>query len=127
MRIAGFNIPDNKKIGIALTYVYGVGPVVAQKILAEAGIDADKRAKDLSNAEISKIQGVIDKKYKVGGELRQIIRSNVSRLREIQCYRGIRHIKGLPVRGQRTKTNNRTVRGNVRKTAGSGRRKIELK
>lgn len=127
MRIAGVNIPDNKKIPFSLAYIYGIGISSAQKILREVGVDLNKRANELTPEEVSKIQAFIEKNYKIEGELRQLIRQNINRLKEIKCYRGIRHMKKLPVRGQRTKSNSRTVRGNVRKTAGSGKRKIELK
>ena len=127
MRVVGVNIPDNKKVEIALSYLYGVGRSLAARILAEAGISSEKRTKDLTAEEMNKIQSILEKKYKVEGELRQIVKQNISRLKEIQSYRGTRHAKKLPVRGQRTKSNSRTVRGNVRKTAGSGKRKVELK
>ncbi len=127
MRVAGVNIPDNKKARIALCYIYGVGPTNAVEILEASHIDGEKRAKDLVPEEVNKIQSYIEKHVKVEGELRQTIRQNINRLKDIKTYRGIRHIKRLPVRGQRTKTNSRTVRGNVRKTAGSGKRKVELK
>lgn len=127
MRIVGVNIPDNKKIGFALTYVYGVGRTAAGRILKSASIDPEKRAKDLQPEEVAKIQGIIDKEHKVEGELRRIVRQDIQRLKEIKAYRGLRHLRNLPARGQRTKTNSRTVRGNVRKTAGSGKRKTDLK
>ena len=127
MRIVGVNIPDNKKIPIALAYLYGVGRTLAFRILHEAHIDITKRAKDLTAEEVNKIQSIIEKKYKIEGELRQIIKQNINRLKDIKAYRGVRHMRRLPVRGQRTKTNSRTIRGNVRKTAGSGKRKVELK
>ncbi len=127
MRIVGVNIPDNKKVAIALSYIYGIGRNNATKILLEAGVDLQKRTKDLTPEEVNKIQEIIEKNYKIEGELRRIISQNINRLIEIKAYRGIRHQKRLPVRGQRTRTNSRTVRGNVRKTVGSGRRKIELK
>ncbi|OGG39600.1 30S ribosomal protein S13 [Candidatus Jorgensenbacteria bacterium GWA1_49_17] len=127
MRIIGINIPDEKKINIALTYLYGVGRTSAFRILAEAKINPDKRTKDLTGEEVSKIQSALEKSFKIEGELRQIIKQNINRLKDIKAYRGMRHIRKLPVRGQRTKSNSRTVRGNVRKTAGSGRRKVELK
>ncbi len=127
MRIAGVNIPDNKKIPIALSYIYGIGLSSALKILKEVNVDINKRAKELTPEEVNKIQNIIEKNYKIEGELRRIIKQNISRLVDIKCYRGIRHLKKLPVRGQRTKTNSRTVRGNVRKTVGSGKRKIQLK
>ena len=127
MRILGVNIPDNKKLEISLTYIYGVGPHVAKAIIRETGIKADKKAAELTSEELGKIQGYLEKNHRVEGELRQFLRGNIGRLKEIKSYRGIRHMKGLPVRGQRTKTNSRTVRGNVRKTAGSGKRKVDLK
>ncbi len=127
MRLIGVNIPDNKRIEIALTYLYGINHSSADKILAATKIDPAKPAKDLTQAEVSKIKEFIEKNYKVEGELRQVIKTNINRLVDIKAYRGIRHIKRLPVRGQRTKTNSRTVRGNVRKTAGSGKRKVDLK
>ena len=122
MRLVGINIPDNKRIVIALTYVYGIGHSLADQILKSAKIDLNKRAKDLTSEEVNRIKEIIEKSYKIEGELRQIVKQNISRLKEIQCYRGIRHLKRLPTRGQRTKTNSRTVRGNVRKTVGSGRK-----
>jgi len=127
MRIVGVNIPDQKRTVIALTYIYGVGNSLAQKITKEAGIPDSRRVKDLTPDEVNRIQASIEKNCKVEGELRQIIKQNIALLKEIQAYRGMRHARHLPVRGQRTKTNSRTVRGNVRKTAGSGKRKVELK
>jgi len=127
MRLVGINIPDNKKIEIALTYIYGIGRSLAPKILKSAGVNSDKRAKDLTPEETNRLKEVIEKNYKIEGELRQIIKTNIVRLKDIQSYRGTRHAKRLPVRGQRTKTNSRTIRGNVRKTTGSGKRKAELK
>jgi len=127
MRLIGINIPDNKRIEIALTYIYGIGRSLANKILYSAKIDLNKKAKDLTAEEVNRLKEIIEKNYKIEGELRQLIRQNINRLKEIQCYRGIRHLKQLPVRGQRTKTNSRTVRGNVRRTVGSGKRKVELK
>jgi len=127
MRIVGVNIPDNKRIEAALTYLYGIGFSLARKILETVKIDMNKRAKDLLPEEINRIQDYIEKNYKVEGELRQLIKQNINMLKELQAYRGIRHMRHLPVRGQRTRTNSRTVRGNVRKTAGSGKRKVELK
>ncbi|MDE2099229.1 MAG: 30S ribosomal protein S13 [Patescibacteria group bacterium] len=127
MRIIGVNIPDNKKIKISLTSIYGVGQFSAANILQAAGVNPDKLAKELDQAEVAKLQAEIDKNFRVEGVLRQTIKQNIERLKDIKSYRGLRHIKKLPVHGQRTKTNSRTVRGNVRKTAGSGRRKVELK
>lgn len=125
LRIAGVNVPDEKRIEISLTYVYGIGIPSARKILDELGISYDKRTKELTEAEQNQIREVIEKRNRVEGELKHQVRTNVKRLKEIGCYRGLRHQKGLPVRGQRTKTNSRTVRGNVRKTMGSGRVKTE--
>lgn len=126
MRIAGINIPDEKRIEVSLTYVYGVGLASARRILAVVKIDPNKRAKDLTPAEVNRVKEEMEKQ-KVEGELRQFVKQNVQLLKDLQTYRGIRHMRRLPVHGQRTKTNSRTVRGNVRKTAGSGRRKVELK
>jgi small subunit ribosomal protein S13 len=125
LRIAGVNVPDEKRVEISLTYIYGIGPSTAVKILEELSISRDKRTKDLSEAEQNSIREYVEKKIRIEGELKHSIRTNVKRLKEISAYRGIRHQRGLPVRGQRTKTNNRTVRGNVRKTMGSGRVKTE--
>jgi small subunit ribosomal protein S13 len=127
MRLLGINIPDNKRTEVALTYFYGIGPTTSKKLLVETGIPADKKAKDLSPEDTNKIKNWIEKNIQVEGELRQVIRRNIQRLRDLGAYRGMRHAKRLPVRGQRTKTNSRTVRGNVRKTAGSGKRKVDLK
>ena len=121
LRILGVNLPEEKRIEFALTYIKGIGLFSSRKILDETGIDLNKRAKDVTSEEVGKIQKIIESKYKVEGELRRIIMMNIKRLKEIGCYRGTRHAKGLPSRGQRTKTNNRTVRGNIRRTAGSGR------
>ena len=125
LRIAGVNIPDEKRIVISLTYVYGVGNATAEKILQELSISNLKRTKDLTEEEKNKIRDYVEKKIRVEGDLKHVVRTNIKRLKEIGSYRGIRHQKGLPTRGQRTKTNTRTVRGNVRKTMGSGRVKTE--
>ena len=127
MRIFGINIPDDKRIEASLTYIYGVGFPASKKILSEVKISPDKRAKDLTPEEVNKLQNFIEKNYKTEGQLRQFIKQNINMLKELQVYRGVRHMRSLPARGQRTKTNSRTVRGNVRKTAGSGKRKVELK
>lgn len=127
MRLLGVNIPDQKKIRYALTYIYGIGDTSSVAILEATKIDPDKHAKDLTPDELSKIKNHVEKNVRIEGELRQLVRSNVNRLKELQAYRGVRHMRKLPVRGQRTRTNSRTVRGNVRKTAGSGKRKVELK
>jgi len=127
MRLLGVNIPDTKKIKVALTYIYGIGLTSSKKILDETKINADKLAKDLTADELNKIKNFVEKTQRIEGELRQLIRQNIVRLKELKVYRGIRHAKKLPVRGQRTRTNSRTVRGNIRKTAGSGKRKVDLK
>lgn len=125
LRISGVNIPDEKRIVISLTYIYGVGNAIATKVLSELKISPDKRTKDLTEDEQNSIRTYIEKKIKSEGELRHEVSNNIKRLKEVGCYRGSRHQKGLPTRGQRTKTNNRTVRGNVRRTMGSGRVKTE--
>lgn len=121
-RIAGVNIPNEKRIEAALPFIYGIGLSLSKKILAAVGVNPDKRTKDLTETEVNRLREYIEKNYKVEGSLRQQVLLNIKRLKEIGSYRGIRHIRGLPVRGQRTKTNSRTRRGNVRKTAGSGRK-----
>ncbi len=121
-RIAGVNIPENKPIKIALTYVYGIGSSLSREVLKAAGMDSEKRASQLTAQEVSKLKDIIEKKYKIEGDLRREKMMNIKRLKEIGSWRGFRHIKGLPARGQKTKTNSRTVRGNVRKTVGSGRK-----
>lgn len=121
-RIAGVNIPDKKRIQVALTYIYGIGPKAADTILEELKLDPTMRAHELTDAQVNDIRGVIEKKFTVEGELKQERLRDIKRLREIGSYRGKRHSRGLPARGQRTKTNSRTVRGNTRRTAGSGRK-----
>ena len=124
MRFLGINIPDNKQIWVSLTYIYGIGPSLAKTILKEAKINERKIAKDLTTQELNTLKEIIEKRgIKIEGDLKREIRANIKRLIDINAYRGVRHIRHLPVRGQRTKTNSRTVRGNVRKTVGSGRRK----
>ena len=110
-RIAGVDIPNNKRVEIALTYIYGIGRKSANDILAATGIDPDTRAKDLTEDEIAKLRDEIENSYTVEGDLRRDVALNIKRMVEINCYRGIRHRKGLPVRGQRTKTNARTRKG----------------
>ncbi|MGN1345165.1 MAG: 30S ribosomal protein S13 [Eubacteriales bacterium] len=110
-RISGVDIPNAKRVEVALTYIYGIGPKSASDILAKTGIDPDKRAKDLTEDDIAKLRDEIENHYTVEGELRREVALNIKRLVEINCYRGIRHRKGLPVRGQRTKTNARTRKG----------------
>ena len=110
-RIAGVDIPNNKRVEIALTYIYGIGRKSASDILAKTGINPDTRAKDLTEAEVAKLRDEIEASYTVEGDLRRDVALNIKRLVEINCFRGIRHRKGLPVRGQRTKTNARTRKG----------------
>jgi len=127
MRLIGVNIPDNKRVEISLSYIYGIGPSLARQIIKAAKIAPQKRVKDLNSQESNQLKDFIEKNYKTEGELRQLIKQNIGRLKEIGCYRGLRHLKRLPARGQRTKTNSRTVRGNVRRTVSSGKRKTELR
>jgi len=117
-RLIGVDIPDNKQIQVSLRYIYGVGPATAGRILKEAGVDGTVRAKDLSEDELSQLAGIIERDYNVEGELRRQNQRNVARLREIACYRGLRHRRGLPVRGQRTRTNARTRKGRKKTVAG---------
>jgi small subunit ribosomal protein S13 len=121
-RIAGINIPENKQISISLTYIYGIGRSLSLRILKEAKIEPSKKASQLSAQEVATLKDLIEKNHKIEGELKRTVMMNIKRLKDIGSWRGFRHIKGLPVRGQRTKTNTRTVRGNVRKTVGSGRK-----
>lgn len=122
VRIAGINLPDEKSIEVALTHIYGVGPATSKRILEKLGIERAVKTKELSAQQADKLREEIEKNYTVEGELKHEVKMNVKRLKEIGCYRGVRHQRGLPVHGQRTKTNSRTVRGNVRRTMGSGRR-----
>ena len=126
MRITGITIPDQKRLEVALTVIYGIGRPRAKKILGEAHIDSGKKPKDLTPEEENKIRGIIES-LTIEGDLKREVASNIKRLRDIKAYRGVRHMRGLPSRGQRTKTNSRTRRGNTRKTMGTGRRKVEKK
>ena len=116
-RIAGVDIPNNKRVEIALTYIYGIGRKSANDILSKTGISPDTRAKDLTEEEIAKLRDEIENSYTVEGDLRRDVSLNIKRMVEINCYRGIRHRKGLPVRGQRTKTNARTRKGHAKTIA----------
>ena len=116
-RISGVDLPRDKRVEIGLTYIYGIGRVSANKILAESGVNPDTRCRDLTDDEVKAISAVIDDNYQVEGDLRREIALNIKRLQEIGCYRGIRHRKGLPVRGQKTKTNARTRKGPKRTVA----------
>ncbi len=122
LRIAGATIPENKRIEIALTYIYGIGPFLSKKTLKELKIDGSRKASDLKSEEINAIRDLIEKKHRIEGNLRREVMMNIKRLKEIDSWRGARHSKRLPARGQRTKTNSRTVRGNVRITVGSGKK-----
>jgi len=110
-RIAGVDIPDNKRIEIALTYIYGIGRTLAQKILTKAEVDWNKKTKDLTEEELTRIRHIVEREYKVEGDLRREVSSNIKRLMDMGCYRGLRHRMGLPVRGQRTRSNARTRKG----------------
>ena len=122
IRISGITIPKEKRIVISLTYIFGIGPSLSKKILKEAKIDESKRTSELTDEEANRLRTIIEKQHKTEGELRRERRDAIDRLKRIDCYRGSRHKKGLPVRGQNTKTNSRTVRGNKRNIAGSGRK-----
>ncbi len=125
-RIAGTNIPTEKRLEVALTYIYGIGLTTSQKMLSELKIDGNTRVKDVPEADLTKIREYIDKNITVEADLSRIVSGNVKRLKEIKAYRGLRHSAGLPVRGQRTKTNARTKRGK-KVTVGSGRKKADSK
>jgi len=117
-RIAGVNIPSQKPIWVALTYIYGIGPTTARKIVAEVGVDGQRRTNELSDAELARIREKIDRDVRVEGDLRREVAMNIKRLMDLGCYRGLRHRRGLPVRGQRTHTNARTRKGKARPIAG---------
>jgi small subunit ribosomal protein S13 len=117
-RIFGVDIPREKKVEIALTYLYGIGRARSRQVLDEAHVDWNKRANDLTETEISAITGIIQKTCRVEGDLRREVQMNIKRLMDIRCYRGVRHVKGLPVRGQRTHTNSRTRKGKRRTVGG---------
>ena len=122
-RIAGVEIPGNKHIGVALRYIYGIGPTVSQRILAQAGVESEVKADDLTEDEVNRVREIIDREYRVEGELRKEVNLNIKRLIEIGSYRGIRHRHNLPVRGQRTRTNARTQRGARKTVAGRGKKR----
>jgi len=122
VRIAGVTIPNDKRVEIALTYIYGIGKTTSQNILESLKIDLNTRVKDLEEDAVNKLRVAVEKQYLVEGDLRREVSSNIKRLKEIGCYRGIRHARNLPLRGQRTKTNSRTVRGNKRGMATSGKK-----
>lgn len=120
-RISGVNIPNNKRVEVALTYIYGIGLTTSKKILKELNIDPNLRTNALSDIQVNELRKKIESSFRVEGELKRERISNIKRLKEIRSYRGNRHTRGLPTKGQRTKTNSRTVRGNKRLTMGSGR------
>lgn len=122
-RIAGVDIPRNKQVGISLQYIYGIGSGLSQKILARTGINPDIKVNDLTEDEVNRLRELIDREYRVEGELRKEVNLNIKRLTEISSYRGIRHRHGLPVRGQQTQTNARTKRGARKTVAGRGQRR----
>jgi len=122
VRIAGVNLPNEKRLVIALTYIYGIGLATEEKILQNLNMDPNVRVKNLPEADANRLRVVVEKEHVVEGGLRREVFSNIKRLKDIKSYRGTRHAKGLPVRGQKSKTNSRTVRGNVRRTMGSGRK-----
>lgn len=122
VRIAGVTLPNEKRIEVALTYILGIGRSLSNLILNTLNIDLNKKTKDLTEAEVKKLRDLVEKNYKVEGELKREVLLNIKRLKEIGSYRGSRHAKNLPVHGQRTKTNSRTIRGNVRRTMGSGKK-----
>jgi len=122
-RIAGVDLPNDKRVEIGLTYIYGIGLTTAKKIVSESGINPDSRVKDLTDDEIANIRKFIDQNLKVEGDLRTEITLNIKRLMDIGCYRGIRHRRGLPVRGQNTKNNARTRKGNRKASVGSKKKK----
>lgn len=126
-RIAGVSLPRDKRVVIALTYIFGIGLTTSERILTQTGVDKNLRVKDLSEADVSKIRAVVEKESRVEGDLRREVLGNIKRMKDVGAYRGIRHAKRLPARGQRTKTNSRTNRGNTRQTAGSGRRAVTKK
>lgn len=121
-RIAGVDLPKNKRIEAALTYIFGIGATTSKKILDEAGVNPDTRVSDLQDADVAKIRAVIDANFKVEGALRAEVTMNIKRLMDIGCYRGLRHRRGLPVRGQRTRTNSRTRKGRKKTVAGKRKR-----
>ncbi len=121
-RISGVTLPNTKRIDAALPYIYGIGWTKSREILAKTGIDSAVRVKDLTNDQIDTLSNYINQNFKVEGDLRREVLGNIKRLKEIKCFRGTRHAKNLPARGQRTKTNSRTVRGNKRSTMGSGKK-----
>jgi small subunit ribosomal protein S13 len=126
MRISGITIPDGKRVEIGLTSIYGIGRSLAHTILKKANVDFARKGSELTSTEENEIRKIIES-YKIEGDLKRAVASNIKRLKDIKCYRGNRHTRRLPTKGQRTKTNSRTVRGNMRKTMGSGRKAVDKK
>lgn len=126
VRISGINIPSEKRVEVALTYIHGIGRSRSTQILADAKIDVDTRVKDLEEKDVNRLREIVEKQFTLEGDLRRETQGNIKRLKEIGSLRGLRHSRNLPVRGQRTKTNSRTVRGNKRSTMGSGKSKSGL-
>ena len=120
-RIAGVDLPRDKRVEVSLTYIFGIGPATSKKILAQTGVSPDTRVRDLAESEVARLREVIDRNYRVEGDLRREVSMNIKRLQEIGCYRGIRHRRNLPVRGQRTRTNARQNRGSRKTVAGKRR------
>src|SRR5579884_3681932 len=123
-RIAGVDIPNNKRVEIALTYIFGIGPTTSKQIVHDSRLNPQARVKDLTEEEINRLREIIDRDYKVEGDLRREVSMNIKRLTEIRCYRGLRHSRGLPVHGQRTRTNARTKRG-TRRTVGAHKKAVK--
>jgi small subunit ribosomal protein S13 len=121
-RIAGINIPDDKQIKIALTYIHGIGSSLSEEILSKANVKPSIKASEIKPDEINRLREIIEKEYKIEGDLRREKMMSIKRMKDIGCWKGMRHAKNLPARGQRTKSNSRTIRGNVRRTVGSGRK-----
>lgn len=122
-RIAGVDLPRNKRVEIGLTYIYGIGRPTSNQVLHQTGIDPDRRVKDLDESEVTALREIIEREYRVEGDLRRTVQMNIKRLMEVGCYRGLRHRRNLPVRGQRTRTNARTKRGPKKTVPGRGRRR----
>lgn len=127
VRIAGVTIPNEKRVEISLTYIFGIGKKIANDVLKQSKINPDTRVKDLEEEKINELRNIIEKEFIVEGDLKREIIGNIKRLKEINSFKGVRHIKKLPVRGQRTKTNSRTIRGGGRKTVGSGKKNVDQK
>lgn len=123
-RIAGVDIPNNKRVEIALTYIFGIGPTTSKQIVRDSRLNFETRVKDLTEEEVNRLREIIDRDYKVEGDLRREVSMNIKRLTEIRCYRGLRHSRGLPVHGQRTRTNARTKRG-TRRTVGAHKKAVK--